>query len=402
MDDWPMYPGGYRVSDRAAPIAACTLTDHALADQLAGLPGVAIAGWLHTANVGIERVVANLITNPNLRFLLVCGPDSPLFGPGQTLVALATHGVGADKHVLGASGYEPVLHGLTQPHLDRFQRQIEVVNQISTTSLDTLAQTIRGLLARDPGPLPPDTPSLGMRPDRPKPPRFTPIRPGDRRDPVGRDPAGYFVISLDPAAHQVVVHHYRPDHTPAHEMRGHSAQAILAGLIREGLVTQLTHAGYLGAELAKAHTALRLGLGYQQDQPLRAQPTPVATSGAGPQPPTGGMGPLPAAPAELLNAALGEELDLALEITLVTDQRPAGDAHQGALSAVLLYRERSRVYHRTIHTVTLCLPKETKIVMGDRSDVGVGAIVQAHGRLIAPRTLAATRLAVLTRHITLD
>ena len=46
---------------------------------------------------------------------------------------------------------------------------------------------------------------------------------------------------------------------------------MLLGFIREGLVSELTHAGYLGAELAKAETALRLGLHYEQDRPLRTR-----------------------------------------------------------------------------------------------------------------------------------
>jgi hypothetical protein len=49
------------------------------------------------------------------------------------------------------------------------------------------------------------------------------------------------------------------DHTAAHRMRGNGAETMLAGLLRDGLVTQPGHAGYLGAELAKAETAMRLG-----------------------------------------------------------------------------------------------------------------------------------------------
>jgi tetrahydromethanopterin S-methyltransferase subunit A len=44
---------------------------------------------------------------------------------------------------------------------------------------------------------------------------------------------------------------------------------MLLGLLREQLVSQLSHAGYLGAELARAEAALRLDLAYEQDRPLR-------------------------------------------------------------------------------------------------------------------------------------
>jgi tetrahydromethanopterin S-methyltransferase subunit A len=66
-----------------------------------------------------------------------------------------------------------------------------------------------------------------------------------------------------------VLHHYNPDHSPAHEIRGKSAEAILRAALRAQLVSQLSHAGYLGSELSKAESALRLGLYYEQDHPLR-------------------------------------------------------------------------------------------------------------------------------------
>jgi tetrahydromethanopterin S-methyltransferase subunit A len=91
-------------------------------------------------------------------------------------------------------------------------------------------------------------------------------------NPLAYDPKGYFVITLDRPAGEIVIRHYLSDNTPAHEMRGRSGEPLLLGLVREGLVSQLSHAGYLGAELARAEAALRLQLRYEQDQPLRPGP----------------------------------------------------------------------------------------------------------------------------------
>jgi len=52
-----------------------------LMDPLAGLPGVAIAGMVYTANLGITRIILNVTTNPSIRFLLICGKESALFQP---------------------------------------------------------------------------------------------------------------------------------------------------------------------------------------------------------------------------------------------------------------------------------------------------------------------------------
>lgn len=63
--------------------------------------------------------------------------------------------------------------------------------------------------------------------------------------------------------------HYLPDQTPAHEMRGRSAESLVLGLLWEDLVSQMSHVGYLGTELARAEVALRFGWHYEQDRPLR-------------------------------------------------------------------------------------------------------------------------------------
>ncbi len=72
-----------------------------------------------------------------------------------------------------------------------------------------------------------------------------------------------------------MVKHYYPDHRPGHLIKGHSAESILLAILDKELVSQNSHAGYLGGELAKAETALRLGLLYEQDKPLR----PIADKG---------------------------------------------------------------------------------------------------------------------------
>ena len=98
---------------------------------------------------------------------------------------------------------------------------------------------------------------------------FTVIRPGGRREALAYDSRGFFVITLDRARNEIVLRYYLPDNSPAYEMRARSAEAILLGLIRETIISQMSHAGYMGGELAKDEAALRLHLHYEQDQPLR-------------------------------------------------------------------------------------------------------------------------------------
>src|SRR5438309_8986385 len=101
---WPVIAGSYKVGDPSGPVAVCALTSERLVDPLVGLPGVAIAGMVYTANLGITRIVVNITANPAIRFLLSWGRDSPLCKAGRSLVALSEHGVDDEKKLVGAVG----------------------------------------------------------------------------------------------------------------------------------------------------------------------------------------------------------------------------------------------------------------------------------------------------------
>jgi len=90
---WPVVPGAYRIGKSTGPAAVCTLTSSGLIEPLSSLPGVAVAGRVYTANLGIEKILANLSANPSIRFLVLCGKDSPFFQAGQALRSLWMNGV---------------------------------------------------------------------------------------------------------------------------------------------------------------------------------------------------------------------------------------------------------------------------------------------------------------------
>src|SRR5438309_11392245 len=140
---WPVVAGTYKVGDPKAPVAVCALTSERLMDPLGGLPGVAIVGMVHTANLGIARIILNITTNPSIRFLLICGKDSALFQPGQSLVALAEKGVDAAKRIIGSAGYEPVLPTITPEQIDQFRKQVQVLAWTCEEDLPALEELVR-------------------------------------------------------------------------------------------------------------------------------------------------------------------------------------------------------------------------------------------------------------------
>jgi acyl carrier protein len=241
-------------------VGVCTLTTRELAAELCGAPGVAVAGPLMTANLGIEELVRSVLRDRTIGVLVVCGRDSALFQQGQSLVALVRNGVRPDGRIVGAAGHHPFL-GLSPSDVDTFRSRIRLVDLREVLDAGRLRAEI-ATLARSCG----ATVSSYARPaDR----QFTVLRPVGRRKPIVTAGEGFFVISVDARAGEVVVRHYRDDFSAGHEMRGRRAESMVLGLLRAGLVGDPSHSAYLGAELAKAETALRLGLEYVQDIPLR-------------------------------------------------------------------------------------------------------------------------------------
>jgi tetrahydromethanopterin S-methyltransferase subunit A len=261
---WPVVAGDYRVGDASAGVAVCTLSSRDLIEPVARLPGVAIAGRLITVNLGIEHLVTNLVANPRIRALVLCGNDSPVFHTAQAVRALVEHGVTAEHRIIGARGHWPVLANLSATQIARFREQIALIKVIGTSDLSLIAAEVRAAAARVE-----TLPALSAAAtEASSPPAFKRIAAGGKREPVGYDPNGFFIITLDAAAGEIVCRHYTVDHAPAHEVRSRSAERVWLALLREDLISKLSHAAYLGAELAKAESALRLGLRYEQDKPV--------------------------------------------------------------------------------------------------------------------------------------
>ena len=390
---WPVVDGSYSVGDPAAPVAVCALTSDELIQPLVQVPGVAIAGEVQTANLGIERIILNVTANPSIRFLFLCGKDSRLFRPGQTLGALFDNGIDPEGRVVGAQGYEPVLHNLPREQVDAFRHQVELVDWIGEKDLTTLQERISSLAARNPGRCEAqwvsDSAAVSASSQRG---RFLAIRPGGQREPLIYDPKGYFVITLDRAAGQIVLRHYLPDHTPAHEMRGRSAESMLLGLLREGLVSQLSHAGYLGAELAKAESALRLGssVRYEQDRVLRQDAAPAPPSSAPASPAMPAISP-PRTWKQLSATPVGEEVDVAFEANAQLSE----NLLEGTV-AEPSEREPFNLFRRTKHVLRVHWSPATQVIMGEPSQIGPGALLRVRGRRRSENEVDAARLVILT------
>src|SRR5713101_6528110 len=385
-------PGTYQVGDPNSPVAVCALTSERLISPLVALPGVAIAGMVYTANLGITRIIVNITSNPAIRFLLICGKDSALFKPGQSLVALAEKGVNDKRRIIGAAGYDPVLPSIDPEQVAQFRNQVEVLDWTGEEDLQVLQERVKSLSDRNPGVF-----STGQKGDIPrKQEEFVSIRPGGQREPLLYDPKGYFVITIEPEQKEILLRHYLPDHTPAHEMRGRGAISMLLGLLRDGLVTQLSHAGYLGEELAKAQTALQFGLRYDQDRLLRPRESSKDTTIAAPPALQAPPKPKPVQLYTLkqLEAVVppGTDVDLFISVTDLPRERVLGGIFAEADET-----GPSRTLTRTTQRIEVEWTPTIKFAMGDADDLVVGALLRVFGKFDQNHLIHGEMIIVLTK-----
>jgi tetrahydromethanopterin S-methyltransferase subunit A len=257
---WPPLPGNYEVRRYRAPIAVCTLNSKGLIREVAksDQPGISLVGSLSTENLGIERLIKNIIANPNIRFLVLCGEDSrQRIGhlPGQSLVSLFENGVDESGRIIGAQGKRPMLKNLDASHVERFRGQVELVPLIGSLEVSSIVAAVAACEARNPGRFAGSSQVLEI--------------PTVKATPMERlvlDPAGYFVIFLDRPVSRIIVEHYGNDGVLTRVVEGRGANDIYATAIRLGLVTRLDHAAYLGTELARAESAMKQGEPYEQDK----------------------------------------------------------------------------------------------------------------------------------------
>jgi len=103
---------------------------------------VAIYGPLKTENIGIEKIVANVISNPYIRYLVVCGDDIRGHRSGSSLVSLHKNGIDNKHRIIEAKGAIPYIENLKEKAIQRFRNQIEIVDLIGVKEKNKIDKTV--------------------------------------------------------------------------------------------------------------------------------------------------------------------------------------------------------------------------------------------------------------------
>ena len=259
-DGWPPLLGDYAVLRARAPVAVCTLNSDDLATRTQKLApeALAIVGTLHTENLGIERIIKNVTSNPNIRFLILCGEDTQrTVGhlPGQSLQSLVQNGVDERGRIRGAAGKRPVLKNVTPEQVEAFRKQVELIAHIGEEDERSIAEEVERLGRSDPGPYQGACQASRLE-----------VVQATEPEQLTLDKAGYLVVYPDARRKRLVLEHYTNPGVLDCVIEGATPSALYSAAIERGLLTRLDHAAYLGRELARAEETLLTGRPYVQDR----------------------------------------------------------------------------------------------------------------------------------------
>jgi len=139
-NDYPPEEGRYVRGNDYSPVAVCVILDtfdFAIPPELNKLvmsgidAGAALSGMLQTENIGIEKIICNIVANPNIRYLILCGRESSGHMPAESLVALKQNGIDDNIRIIGSTALTPNLSNIPVELVDRFREQIvEMVNLV--------------------------------------------------------------------------------------------------------------------------------------------------------------------------------------------------------------------------------------------------------------------------------
>lgn len=261
---WPPIIGEYKILSSNFPIAVSTLADGQLSEKIFQRKpkGVCIIGKLETENIGIEKIIKNIITNPHIRFLLLCGAESEGHYSGQTLLSLFNNGVDENMRVIQSRGRKPILVNTDQEEVKNFCQQVQVVDMIGCGDLEKITEKINEIFNNWPVTKFKNKYQIPIT----KIPDIEMVQAkGKEPEQIKLDKAGYFVIIPNTENKVINVEHYSYKNQLLRVIEGKDSRSIYLTIIENDWVSDLSHAAYLGKELSRAELSIKLGLKYVQD-----------------------------------------------------------------------------------------------------------------------------------------
>jgi len=151
-DPWPLITGEYETGNPENPVAVCSCGSHLKASELLAA-GASLVGPCKTENIGIEKMVANIVSNPNIRYMIITGMEVKGHITGQAIDSFLKDGIDKEGRIVGAKGAIPFIQNLSEESIERVKQQVQPVFMIDTEDMGIIKAKIQELVSKDPGAL---------------------------------------------------------------------------------------------------------------------------------------------------------------------------------------------------------------------------------------------------------
>jgi tetrahydromethanopterin S-methyltransferase subunit A len=112
--------------------------------------GAALSGTIQTENIGIEKLICNVVANPNIRYLVIFGPESPGHQTGDALLMLLKNGMDEHRRIIGAQARTPYLFNLPMEYIARFRQQVSIINLVDEGDPELLRRAVWSCFQEEP------------------------------------------------------------------------------------------------------------------------------------------------------------------------------------------------------------------------------------------------------------
>lgn len=144
---WPYVEGNYLFGDKDTPICI-----NCLGSKITDIPKkyYAILGSCMTENLGIEKIVQNIVTNTAIRYVILCGEDVQGHNPGSSFLALHKNGIDSDNRIIDADGAIPYVENLNETIVLEFQKQVTIIDMRDCTDTQKIIHAAEDILKKNP------------------------------------------------------------------------------------------------------------------------------------------------------------------------------------------------------------------------------------------------------------
>jgi len=125
-------------------VSICTLSSIDLLLKISGgdlMKYLVIAGRLYSENKGIDQMVDYCINNSELKYIILCGRDTPGHYPGDALINLIKNGTDACGKILGSISPNPFICSPVE-NIVKFKEQVTVVDMRNCFDVGAISETV--------------------------------------------------------------------------------------------------------------------------------------------------------------------------------------------------------------------------------------------------------------------